>query len=143
LDGFVSSDDQPDAVVVAKEALEQAFIAAMALLPQRQRAVLIVCDVLRWSACETARLLDTNVPAVNSALQQARATLDEHRPSREAGGAPASRLTGSERLLLDRYVDALGRSDAPAVAELVRRDAQGSEPRPAWSLNDTEAVVAA
>ncbi len=143
LDGFASTDDQPDAVVVAREALELAFVAAIALLPQRQRAVLILCDVLRWSAGETAELLGTTIPAVNSALQRARATLDEHRPSHESGGTHATRLSGAERRLLERYVDALGRADIAAVAVLARSDAQAAERIAPWWLSNAEAVVAA
>ena len=163
LDELASSDQQPDAVVVAKEALELALVAAIILLSQRQRAVLIMRDVLRWSASETAELLRTTVPAVNSALQRARATLDEHRPSQEYGGLPASRLSSDERQVLERFVEALGRADTAAVAQLVCNDAapelfakscqkvrsgrtQGqdfAELVDSWSLIDAEAVVAA
>ncbi|MGH2475926.1 MAG: RNA polymerase subunit sigma-70, partial [Candidatus Limnocylindrales bacterium] len=75
LDEIAPSDTEPDAVVVTRESIELAYLAAIQLLPPRQRAALIVCDVLGWSASETARLLDTSVAAANSALQRARATL--------------------------------------------------------------------
>jgi RNA polymerase sigma-70 factor, ECF subfamily len=117
------SDAQPDAVVVARESLEQACLAVIALLPPRQRAVLVLCDVLRWSAVETASLLGTSVAAVTSALQRARVTLDAARPTPDQVRPPTSELSAAERLLLSRYVDVLGRPDVVAAVELVRADA--------------------
>lgn len=77
----VPDDDQPDARVVAKETMVLAYLAAVRLLPPKQRGVLILRDVLGYSAAETASRLDSSVAAVNSALQRARATLHEHRAS--------------------------------------------------------------
>jgi RNA polymerase sigma-70 factor, ECF subfamily len=90
LEGIASSEDEPDAVLVAKETIELAFIAAIQLLPPRQRVALIARDVLGWSAAETAALLEVSVAAANSALQRARATMREHLPRRrmECGSRP-------------------------------------------------------
>ena len=125
------SDAQPDAVVVARESLEQACVTVIALLPPRQRAVLILREVLRWSASETASLLGTSVAAVNSALQRARATLDAQRPPGGDAVPTATALSPHERDLLARYVDVLGRHDATAAAELVRADAATAPAVPA------------
>jgi RNA polymerase sigma-70 factor, ECF subfamily len=111
-------DDDPAERAVAKESVRLAFIAALQHLPPRQRAVLILREVLRWKAEEVARLLDTTVAGVNSALQRARATLAA------AGGAPAPRpLDADDRHLLDRYVDAFQRYDIDAFVRLLHEDA--------------------
>jgi RNA polymerase sigma-70 factor (ECF subfamily) len=78
------SRDEPDALVVARETIELAYLAAIQLLPPNQRAVLILRDVLGWSAAETAALLDTSVASVTSALQRARVTLKDNRPEEPA-----------------------------------------------------------
>ena len=117
LDEVAPSDDQPDAVVVERETIELAFLSAMQLLPPRQRATLIVRDVLGWPAAETASLLETSVPAVNSALQRGRATMQEHLPARRTDWSAAA-PTSEERVLLERFIDAHERCDAAAAVAI-------------------------
>jgi RNA polymerase sigma-70 factor, ECF subfamily len=100
LEGIAPSDDEPEAVIVARETIEIAFLAAIQVLPPRQRAVLILRDVLGWSAKEIASLLETSVAAVNSALQRARASLKRELPDRRLDWAPAPDPSESERALL-------------------------------------------
>jgi RNA polymerase sigma-70 factor (ECF subfamily) len=126
------AEDEPGAVVVARETIELAFIAAIQHLPPRQRAVLILRDVLGWSAKETAGLLEASVVSVNSALQRARATLRERLPERRTEWGPAA-PTEEERELLRRYVDAHERGDAAGLAAMLREDALLSmPPHPTW-----------
>jgi RNA polymerase sigma-70 factor (ECF subfamily) len=129
---LASEDEGPDAVVVARETIELAFLAAIQHLPPRQRAVLILRDVVGWSANETAGLLDLSVAAVKSALQRARATLRERLPEQRADW-PVADSTRDERALLARWVDALERSDTAELARLLRADVRVSfPPAPLW-----------
>jgi RNA polymerase sigma-70 factor (TIGR02960 family) len=137
LDEIAPSDDQPDAVVVARETIELTFIAVIQLLPPRQRAVLILRDVLGYSAAETASLLELSVAAANSALQRARATLEEKRPERSA----ATELTEQERALLAGFIDAHERADATATAALVREDIRITMPPNPWVYEGLEAIA--
>jgi RNA polymerase sigma-70 factor (TIGR02960 family) len=121
LDEVAPSDREPDAVAVERETIELAFLAAMQVLPPRQRAALIARDVLGWPASETASLLDTSVAAANSALQRARATIKEHLPARRAewtAGDPSA----EERALLERFIDAHERCDAAAAIAIAAQD---------------------
>jgi RNA polymerase sigma-70 factor (ECF subfamily) len=121
LDEVAPSDEEPDAVVVNRETIELAFLAAMQLLPPRQRAALIARDVLGWPATETAALLETTVPAANSALQRARATMQEHLPARRADWS-AGEPSAEERALLGRFIDAHERGDAAAAVAIAAQD---------------------
>ena len=141
LEGIAPSDDEPDAVVVAKETIELAFLVAIQHLPPRQRAVLILRDVLGWSAKETAALLEGSVAAVNSALQRARAGLKEHLPPRRSEWATGSDPSEEERALLQRYVDASELGDGDALAELLREDARFTMPPEPTLVVGREAVV--
>ena len=116
----------PDARYEMREAIQLAFIAAIQLLPPRQRATLLLTDVLGWSAAESARLLDSSVAAVNSALQRARSTLEE----RLAGRAPRVAVAASEeqRALLERYVRAWESTDVDGLTALLKEDAVMSMP---------------
>jgi RNA polymerase sigma-70 factor (ECF subfamily) len=99
-------ETEPDAVVVAQETIELAFLVAIQHLPPRQRAVLILRDVLGWPAAEAAMLLDGSVASVKSALARARSTVREHLPERRDDWAPSTDPTPDERALLQRYIDA-------------------------------------
>ena len=143
LEGTAPTDDEPEAEVVARETIELAFIAAIQLLPPKQRAVLIARDVLGWSAAECAALLDLSVAAVNSALQPARATLKRHLPRHRLDWAPGSDPSRAERDLLRRYMDAADRGDAADMVELLREDAFCSmPPSPEWYVGAEEIVAA-
>jgi RNA polymerase sigma-70 factor, ECF subfamily len=143
LDQVAPGDAEPDARVVAKETIELAFLVAIQLLPPRQRAVLILRDVLGWSAREAASLLDTSVPGVNSALQRARATLKQHLPPRRLDWAPSSAPTQEERAVLQRYIDATEQADSAALAELLAEDARSSMPPIAAWLQGRAAIMTA
>ncbi|MGH2541322.1 MAG: sigma-70 family RNA polymerase sigma factor, partial [Ardenticatenaceae bacterium] len=122
LDAIAPRDAGPDAAVIAKETIELAFLAAIQHLPPRQRAVLILRDVLGWSANETAALLEVSVAAVKSMLQRARSTLKAHLPSRRVEWGPSADPTVEERALLQRYMDAHEQANVNALAELLRED---------------------
>jgi RNA polymerase sigma-70 factor (ECF subfamily) len=120
-------DAEPDAAVVARETIELAFLVAVQHLPPRQRAVLMLRDVLGWSAAESAAVLESSVASVNSALQRARATLRDHLPRRRSEWSPGG-PTEEERSVLQRFMDACERADLPALASLLREDAVFSMP---------------
>jgi RNA polymerase sigma-70 factor (ECF subfamily) len=112
----------PDEVAEQRETLRLAFVAALQHLPAKQRAALILCEVLRWQASEAAELLETSVASINSALQRARATL-----ATADTGAPAE-LDDESRALLDRYVAAFEAYDIDRLTELLHEDAIQSMP---------------
>ncbi|MBW3607661.1 MAG: sigma-70 family RNA polymerase sigma factor [Actinobacteria bacterium] len=120
-----SSAGDPAELAQAQETLRLAFVAALQHLPARQRAVLILREVLRWSAAETAELLDTSVASVNSALQRARATLADHQPTTD--DAPAW-LEAAESELLERYVKAFEQYDIDGLIAVLHEDATLSMP---------------
>jgi RNA polymerase sigma-70 factor, ECF subfamily len=114
----------PAEVAAARETIRLAFVTALQALPPRQRAVLILREVLRWQAAEVAELLDTSVASVNSALQRARATLS----ARESDAPAADVISDDQRALLNRYVDAFERYDIASLVTLLRDDAVMSMP---------------
>jgi RNA polymerase sigma-70 factor (ECF subfamily) len=114
----------PAETAEARETIRLAFVAALQHLPPRQRAVLILREVLRWKAAEVAELLDTTVASVNSALQRARATL----ASADVDAADPRRMDESQRALLSRYVDAFERYDLDSLTSLLHEDATWSMP---------------
>ena len=132
----INEDGDPAAVAEARDSIRLAFVAAMQHLPPKQRAVLILREVLRWKATEVAQLLDTSVASVNSALQRARATLDEKDPADQRPTAAAD-----DQDLLDRYVDAFEAYDITALVSLIREDATFSMPPFALWLNTLEDIA--
>ena len=124
-DLMVVPEGDPAEAVESRETIRLAFVAALQHLPPRQRAVLILCEVLRWKASEVAELLDTTIASVNSALQRARATLEA---SDLSAGEMAPSLDRESRELLDRYVDAFERYDMDALTALIHEDATQSMP---------------
>ena len=132
LDEIAPSEDEPEAVIVTRETIELAFLAALQVLPPRQRATLIARDVLGWPATETAAALDTSVAAVNSALQRARATLQAHLPAKRTDWSPGE-PSEAERALLASFIEAHERGDAAlavsiAAAGPADHDAAGAVP---------------
>ena len=124
-DGSLMPGGDPAEVAVARESVRLAFVAALQHLPPRQRAVLILCEVMRWQASEAAELLETSVASVNSALQRARATLE----ARDVTAADAaSSVDEVDAELLARYVDAFERYDMDTLTTLVHEDATQSMP---------------
>jgi RNA polymerase sigma-70 factor, ECF subfamily len=120
---ILPGDGDPAELAVSKESVRLAFITALQHLPPRQRAVLILREVLRWQATEVAELLETSVASVNSALQRARATL-----ANSPGTASTAELDSAERELLVRYVRAFEAYDMKALTELIHEDATQSMP---------------
>ena len=121
LNEIAPPDDEPDAVVVAKETIELAFLAAIQLLPARQRAVLVLRDVLGWTAQETADALEMSLASANSALQRARATMRDQLPQRRLDWT-ASEPSADERELLVRFIDTHERGDVDAAVTMLRDD---------------------
>jgi RNA polymerase sigma-70 factor (ECF subfamily) len=117
----VPVEDDPAERAVARESIRLAFVATLQHLPPRQRAVLILREVLRWKADEVADLLDTTVASVNSALQRARSTMETH----DLTPVP---LDDAQRDLLERYADAFERYDLESLTALLREDATLSMP---------------
>jgi RNA polymerase sigma-70 factor (ECF subfamily) len=123
-DALVLGDGDPAAVAESRETIRLAFVAALQHLPPRQRAALILCEVLQWKASEVGELLETSTAAINSALQRARATLAQATTADAADG----RLSEHDSELLSRYTDAFERYDIDALTRLIHEDATQSMP---------------
>jgi RNA polymerase sigma-70 factor (ECF subfamily) len=124
-DRVLPQDGDPAQVALGRESIRLAFVTALQQLPPRQRGVLILRDVLSWSAAEVAELLDTTVASVNSALQRARATLAEHQPDE---GDPLRPLDKEQEALLKRYVEAFEQYDLDALTAVLHEDARMTMP---------------
>ena len=122
---LVAPERDPAEVAVANESIRLAFVAALQHLPARQRAVLILRDVLDWQASEVAELLKTSVASANSALQRARATLAKIQAMEPKG---TSTLNDADKAMLERYVKAFERYDIKALTSLIQEDARQSMP---------------
>ncbi len=143
LEQVAAPEEEPGALVVARETIELAFIAAIQHLPPRQRAALILRDVVGWSAKETAALLETSVASANSALQRARATLRAELGGERAEWGRGSEPSTEERELVRRYVEAHERADIDALAALLREDVRlAMPPHPTW-FDGREAILVA
>jgi RNA polymerase sigma-70 factor (ECF subfamily) len=129
LEPAVSSETEPDAMVVARETIELAFMVAVQYLPPRQRAVLILRDVLGWPASETAAALEVSEPSANSALQRARLTLKKYLPPRRTEWTTTANPTDDERELLRRFMEAITRADDAAIGKMLAEHARcGHQP---------------
>jgi RNA polymerase sigma-70 factor (ECF subfamily) len=124
-ENLIAPERDPADLAVEHESIRLAFVAALQHLPARQRAVLILREVLRWEASEVAELLDTSVASVNSALQRARATISASNVS-STDKVPS--LTAADHELLERYVKAFEQYDMDALTSLIRADATQSMP---------------
>ena len=133
--------DEPHAAVIGRETIELTFLAVIQLLPPRQRAALILCDVLDWPAREAAEVLEIGVAAVNSALQRARATLREHLPAGRREDWIAPEATETERELLERFIDSHERGDAEAAVALLADDIRITMPPRPYLFEGRDAIA--
>ncbi len=134
----VPSGGDPADVAIARESIRLAFVAALQRLPPKQRAVLILREVLRWRANEVAELLETSVASVNSALQRARATLAE---TKDEDDTPSEPLDEEQQALLARYVEAFERYDMESLTSLLQQDATWNMPPYELWLRTHEDIV--
>ncbi len=135
---FAGPSNDPAAIVGRRAGVRLAFIAALQLLSPRQRAVLILSDVLAWPAKEVAELLDTSTTAVYSILRRARASLERSAVDEEDLTEPGGR---AEQDLLDRYTEAFERADLAALVELLRLDVELEMPPNATWFSGRDAVA--
>jgi RNA polymerase sigma-70 factor (ECF subfamily) len=130
-------DGDPAEVAAARDTIRLAFVAALQHLPPKQRAVLVLCEVLRWQATEVAELLETSVASVNSALQRARATLG----ALDLDRGDTATMDAEHQALLARYVDAFERYDISSLISLIHEDATFTmPPHPLW-LQGTDDIA--
>jgi RNA polymerase sigma-70 factor (ECF subfamily) len=133
------SEQQPEEVAIRRETISLAFLAALQVLPPRQRAALIARDVLGWPASETANVLGTSVAAANSALQRARATMQQHLPERRADWS-ASEPTAAEMELVAKFIDAHERCDTAAALAIAAHDIRVTMPPLPWCFQGPDTI---
>jgi RNA polymerase sigma-70 factor (TIGR02960 family) len=141
LDEVAPAAEEPDAAVVGRETIELTFLAVIQLLPPRQRAALVLSDVLEWPAAEIAEALEIGVAAANSALQRARATLREQLPPGRREDWTAPEVSESERALLERFVDAHERGDTDAALEMIADDIRITMPPHPYLYEGRDAIA--
>jgi RNA polymerase sigma-70 factor (ECF subfamily) len=141
LEQAAPATQEPHAALIERETIELAFLAVIQLLPPRQRAVLILREVLDWPAAEVAELLEIGVAAVNSALQRARATLRERLPVSERERWAAPDVTATERAVLDDYMAAHVSGDPQATLALIRDDIRVTMPPAPYLFEGREAIL--
>ncbi len=139
LEAAAPGEEQPEAVAVRRETISLAFLAALQVLPPRQRAALIARDVLGWPAAETASALGTSVAAANSALQRARATMQSHLSPRRAEWS-AREPTATERDLVEQFIAAHERFDAEAAMAIAARDLRVTMPPLPYCFDGPDAI---
>ena len=141
LDEVISGEIPLDEAIVAEETVELAFLVAIQQLPPRQRAVLLLRDVIGWSARETAVMLEMSVVAANSALQRARTTMREHLPERRDDWRRSNPADPVEQEVLARYLDAWKRTDVHALAAILKEDAQLTMPPSPFWVSGRDAIT--
>jgi len=139
LEAAAPSDEQPEAVAIRRETISLAFLAALQVLPPRQRAALIARDVLGWPATEIASALGTSVAAANSALQRARATMQSHLPARRAEWS-AREPSAEERELVEQFIKAHERCDTEAAIAIAARDIRVTMPPLPYCFDGPDAI---
>jgi RNA polymerase sigma-70 factor (TIGR02960 family) len=141
LEEVAPPDEEPAAALVGRETIELTFLAVIQLLPPRQRAVLILRDVLDWPAADTAALLEIGVAAVNSALQRARATLREHLPQERREDWTAPEVTEAERAMLEGFIEFHERGDADAAMAIISDDIRVTMPPQPMLFEGRDAIA--
>jgi RNA polymerase sigma-70 factor (TIGR02960 family) len=140
LDEVASADETPEEAAIRRETISLAFLAALQVLPPRQRAALIARDVLGWPASETAEILGTSVAAANSALQRARATMQQHLPERRSDWS-AGEPTAAEMTLVAQFIEAHERCDTAAAVALAAKDLRVTMPPEPFCFDGVESIV--
>ncbi len=137
-----AAEQGPEAVAIARETIELAFLAAIQHLPVRQRAVLILRDVLGWPAAEAAEALEMSVASLKSALQRARETMRRTLPPDRSAWGAGDGIGEEERAVLRRYIAASQSADVTALASLLRHDARQTMPPANLMFDGREAIIA-